>query len=73
MRQICSLISGLVAVLGRALTGRVADKILRDLKKMRSNGIYPRDIHARNYRARLLVDMSIARTTPYFLFDIRGP
>ena len=60
MRQICSLISGLVAVLGRALTGRVADKILRNLKKMRSTGIYPGDVRARNYEAGLLVNMGIA-------------
>ena len=55
------------------LTGRVADKILRDLKRMRSKGIYAGDVRPRNYKAGLLVDMSIARTTPHFLFDIRGP
>ncbi|CAF9911164.1 hypothetical protein IMSHALPRED_009952 [Imshaugia aleurites] len=55
------------------LTGKAADKILRDLKKMRSVGVYPLDIRPRNYKAGLLVDMSIARTTPHFLFDIRGP
>ena len=55
------------------LTAKIADKMLRDLKKMRSRGIYPRDIRPRNYKAGLLVDMSIARTTPHFLFDIRRP
>ncbi len=55
------------------LTAKAADKMLRDLKKMRSIGVYPRDILARNYKAGLLVDMSIARTTPHFLFDIRTP
>ena len=55
------------------LTGKVADKMLRDLKKMRSKGIYPLDVYERNYKAGLLVDMSIARTLPHYLFDIRGP
>ena len=40
---------------------------------MRSNGIYLGDVRPRNYKAGLLVDMSIARTTPHFLFNIRGP
>lgn len=55
------------------LTGRVADKMLRGLKKMRSIGIYPGDIYERNYKAGLLVDMSTARTLPHFLYNIRGP
>ena len=55
------------------LTDKAADKMLRDLKKMRSKGLYPGDIRLRNYKAGLLVDMSIARTTPHFMFDIRGP
>ena len=55
------------------LTGKVADKILRDLKAMRRKRIYPGDIRARNYKAGLLVDFSIAITEPYFLFDLRGP
>lgn len=55
------------------LTGKVADKILRDLKRMRSCGIYPGDIHVRNYKAGLLVDLSVARTEPYYLFELRRP
>jgi Kinetochore Sim4 complex subunit FTA2 len=53
------------------LTAKVADKILRDLRKMRSCGVYPGDIRPRNYKAGLLVDMSVAMTEPYYLFKIR--
>ncbi len=55
------------------LTGKVADKMLRDLKRIRSKGIYIGDVHERNYETGLLVDMSTARTLPHYLFDIRGP
>ncbi|KAK3169301.1 hypothetical protein OEA41_008684 [Lepraria neglecta] len=54
------------------LTGKAADKILRDLKKMQRCGIYPGDIRSRNYKAGLLVDLSIARTEPYYLFNIQS-
>ena len=53
------------------LTAKVADKMLVDLKRMRRNGIYPEDIVPRNYKAGLLVDLSTARTEPYFLFNLR--
>ena len=53
------------------LTSKVADKILRDTKRMRRCGVYPGDIRPRNYKNGLLVDFSIARTEPYFLFEIR--
>lgn len=53
------------------LTGRVADRILRDMKRMRRCGIYSDDVHARNYRNGLLVDMSLAMTEPFYLFKIR--
>lgn len=53
------------------LTGKVADKILRDTKRMRRCGIYPGDVCPRNYKNGLLVDMSAARTEPYYLFNIR--
>ena len=53
------------------LTGKVADKMLRDLERMRRCGIYAGDIRLRNYKAGLLVDLSIARTEPYFLFELR--
>lgn len=54
------------------LTHEVAKKILRDLRKMRKMGVYPMDVRARNYKAVLLVDMSIAMTTPHYLFKIRS-
>lgn len=53
------------------LTGKVADRILRDTKRMRRCGIYPGDVRPRNYKNGLLVDMSAARTEPYYLFNIR--
>ena len=54
------------------LTGKVADKILRDTKRMRRCGIFPGDIRTRNYKDGLLVDLSAARTEPYYLFNIRS-
>lgn len=53
------------------LTARVADKMLRDLKRIRRVGIYPGDIRTRNYKAGLLIDFSAARTEPFFLFILR--
>lgn len=55
------------------LTAKVADKILRDMKKMRRCGIYSGDVRPRNYMGGLLVDMSVAITEPYYLFKIRSP
>lgn len=55
------------------LTGRVADKMLRNLKKMPSKGVYSGDARPKNCKGGHLVDLSRARTTPYFYFDIRGP
>ena len=53
------------------LTGKVADKILRDMKKMRKCGIYVGEVEPRNYMAGLLVDLSVAKTEPYYFFDLR--
>lgn len=53
------------------LTGKVADKTLRDTKRLQRCGIYPGDIRPRNYKNRLLIDISTARTEPYYLFNIR--
>ena len=53
------------------LTGKVADRILKDMKRMRRCGVYPRDVHPRNYVGGLLVDLSEAMTKPYWLFQIR--
>ena len=53
------------------LTGRVADRILRDMKRMRRCGIYSNDVFPRNYKGGLLVDMSVAITEPFYLFEIR--
>ena len=41
-------------------------RMLGDLKKLRQGGIYQRDICARNYLGGLLVDFSIAWTTPHW-------
>ena len=53
------------------LTGRVADKMLRDMKRMRRCGVYPRDVHPRNDVGGRLVDFSEAMTIPYWLFQVR--
>lgn len=53
------------------LTDKIVKRILRDLKKMRKQGVYPMDIAARNYKAGLLIDFDAARTEPHFLFQIR--
>ena len=53
------------------LTGKVADKILRDMKRMRKCGVYVGEVYPRNYMAGLLVDMSVAKTEPYYLFKLR--
>ncbi len=52
-------------------TDKQVKKMLRDLKRLRRLGIYPRDVQTRNYVGGLLVDMSIAITEPHFLFNIR--
>lgn len=56
----------------KPLTHKVAEKTLRDLRKMRKMGIYPMGVRARKYRAGLLGEMSIAMTTPHYLFKIRS-
>lgn len=55
----------------RRITHRVAKKMLSDLQSIRVLGIFPLDITAENYKAGLLIDMSIAVTKPNFIFDIR--
>jgi len=53
------------------LIHKIVKRILNDLQKMRKQGVYPRDIAARNYKAGLLIDFSAAMTEPHFLFQIR--
>lgn len=53
------------------LTGRFADRTLRDVKRMRRCGVYPRDVHPQNYAGGRLVDFREAMTTPYWLFQVR--
>ena len=53
------------------MTGKVADKILRDMKRMRKCGVYVGEVYPRNYMAGLLVDLSVAKTEPYYLFQLR--
>jgi len=55
----------------RRITHRVAKKMLSDLQSIRALGVFPLDITEENYKAGLLVDMSIAITKPNFIFDIR--
>ena len=52
------------------LTARVADRILRDMKRMRRCGVYSNDVFPRNYKNGLLVDMGMAITEPFCLFKI---
>lgn len=48
-------------------------RMLIDLKVLRKNGIYTRDIHARNYRDGLLIDFSMALTAPHWmLWTLKG-
>ncbi len=53
------------------LTAKMADKTLRDLKRIRRVGVYPGDIRSRNYKAGLLIDFSTAITEPYYLYNLR--
>ncbi|KAL6715421.1 hypothetical protein ACLMJK_006382 [Lecanora helva] len=55
------------------LTEKVAKVMLKHLKQMRRVGVYPMDVTARNYVGGLLVDFSIAITTPHYLFEIKTP
>ncbi|KAI0440295.1 kinetochore Sim4 complex subunit FTA2-domain-containing protein [Xylaria telfairii] len=48
-------------------------RMLGDLKQLRKIGIYTRDIYARNYKAGLLVDFSVAWTEPYWCLVAMGP
>ncbi|KAL8951220.1 MAG: hypothetical protein Q9222_002783 [Ikaeria aurantiellina] len=52
-------------------TPRVANKMLRDLKKMRKLGIYVMDVKPENYKDGMLVDFSVALTNPHVVFDIK--
>ena len=55
------------------LSHKVAEELLRDLKKMRKTGIYPMDVRARNNRAGLLVNMSLTMITPHSLNMTSSP
>ncbi|KAI4233602.1 MAG: hypothetical protein LQ349_004315 [Xanthoria aureola] len=50
---------------------RVANKMLRDLKKMRKLEIYAMDIKPENYKAGLLVDLSLTLTVRHVVFQIK--
>ncbi len=47
--------------------------MLRHLKMLAEQGVWPIDILARNYRAGLLLDFSAAVTEPHFFFETRLP
>ena len=64
-------IKDLVRSKGIPMTGKVAGKILRDMKRMRKCGVYVGEVYPRNCMAGLLVDMSVAKTEPYYLFQLR--
>ncbi|KAI1753886.1 hypothetical protein F4782DRAFT_496185 [Xylaria castorea] len=48
-------------------------RMLGDLKQLRKIGILTRDIYARNYKAGLLVDFSVAWTKPHWCWEGLGP
>ncbi|KAI0556220.1 hypothetical protein F4679DRAFT_578340 [Xylaria curta] len=48
-------------------------RMLADLKQLRKIGVFPRDIYARNYKAGLLVDFSVAWTEPHWCLEVLGP
>ncbi|KAL8963810.1 MAG: hypothetical protein Q9183_004937 [Haloplaca sp. 2 TL-2023] len=52
-------------------TPKVARKCLKDLRRLRSLGVYPMDIKADNYVGGLLVDLSQAYTKPHLIFRIK--
>lgn len=54
------------------LSQKVVNKMVKDLKEIRALGVYPMDVCRRNYRAGLLVDMSMAMTEPHYLFGLRS-
>lgn len=47
-------------------------KMLRDLKKLRSLGVFQRDVCDRNYKDGLLVDFSVAWTEPFWRMKLMG-
>ena len=47
-------------------------KMLRDLKALRQDGVYQRDVFVRNYLGGLLVDFSIAWTAPHWCLEVLG-
>ena len=53
------------------LSEKLIGQMLRDLKRIRKVGVYPTDIVWRNYQGGLLVDMSVAKTTRHFLFEVK--
>ena len=55
----------------RIWTEKITKKMLKDLWRMRQIGIYPMDVHARNYKRALLIDFSVAITEPHYLFVIK--
>ncbi|KAL8745420.1 MAG: hypothetical protein Q9190_002446 [Brigantiaea leucoxantha] len=54
------------------LTHKVVKKMFSDLKRMRAEGVYNMDVRARNYKGGMLLDLSIAITTPHYLFEINA-
>lgn len=54
------------------LSQKDMNKMVKDLKEIRALGVYPMDLCRRNYRAGLLVDMSLAMTEPHYLFGLRS-
>lgn len=53
------------------LTEKLLGKMKRDLLKIRRMGVYVMDIFPRNYKGGLLVDFSIAMTTPHYIFALK--
>ena len=55
------------------LNERVFGRMRKDLLKMRRLGVHPQDVYLRNYGGGLLLDFSIAITTPHFVFEVDEP
>lgn len=68
-RPLCAIVKELIRE-DVPLSEQVLGKMLRDLKKIRAQGVYPLDIVRRNYKGGRLLDMSIAMTSPHYYFDI---
>lgn len=57
----------------RPLNKKKLIEMRKDLLKMQKLGVYPQDVHERNYGGGLLLDFSIAITKPRWVFETKRP